>query len=431
MNLAFLACGLLLAGAGRLLAQDSVVPARLSLEDALRIAEARNPRLVVAQQGVAASDADVLGAGKRPNPAFAFSSEGIPLSQQNGAPFLDNQELAFSVQQEFEPGGRRGLRTEQAQRGADASRASVRDVLRQLRFEVRRAYMQVVLAKADDEVAHTTLEEIDRVLALNRIRYEQGELSGVELRRLQVERFRFADDVFGAELALKNTRSALLALLNLRPLDQKFETVDDLLPTSTAASSASSPEVAGSPVGLALASRPDLDAARWERERAGAGLRLQSALGTPSFFVGAGVKRDFGMMGWIFTFGVPLPIFNRNQAGVARADAEKQQATAQLAAVETQVSLEVQEALNTVDVTRRRISYVEGEYLKSAREARDIVLASYGSGAATLIDYLDAQRALREALRTQNRARFDYRISLFQYEAAIGTPAAAQGKEMR
>ena len=431
MNRAFLACGLLLSGASRLLAQDSVVPARLSLEDALRIAEARNPQLVFAQQGVVASDADVMGAGKRPNPAFTFSSEGIPLSQQDWAPFLDSQELALSVQQEFETGGRRRLRTEQAQRGADRSRASVRDAFRQLRFDVRRAYMQVVLAKADDKVAHTTIEEIDRVLALNRIRYEQGELSGVELRRLQVERFRFADDVFVAELALKNTRSALLALLNLRPLDQTFETVDDLLPTSIAATIGAPPEAMDSPIDVALASRPDLDVARRERERADAGLRLQSALGTPSFFVGAGLKRDFGMMGWIFTFGVPLPIFNRNQAGVARADAEKQQATAQLAAVETQISLEVQEALNAVDVTRRRISYVEGEYLKSAREARDIVLASYRSGAATLIDYLDAERALREALRTQNRARFDYRISLFQYEAALGTPAAAQGKEMR
>jgi cobalt-zinc-cadmium efflux system outer membrane protein len=408
-----------------------VVPARLSLEDALRIAEARNPQLVVAQQGVVASEADVLGAGKRPNPAFTFSSEGIPLSQQNRPPFFDNQELAFGVQQELEPGGRRRLRTEQAQRGAEASRASVRDAFRQLRFEVRRAYMQVVLAKADDEVARTTLEEIDKVLALNRARYEQGELSGVELRRLQVERFRFADDAFVAELALKNTRSALLALLNLRPLDQAFDTVDDLLPTSIAAAISSSRDATDSPVGLALASRPDLDAARRERERAEAGLRLQHALRTPSFFVGAGLKRDFGTSGLVFTFGVPLPIFNRFEAGIARAGAEQQQATARLAAVETQVSLDVQEALNAVDVTRRRNSYVEGEYLKSAREARDIVLASYRSGAATLIDYLDAQRALREALRTQNRARFDYRISLFQYEAALGTPAAAQGKEMR
>jgi cobalt-zinc-cadmium efflux system outer membrane protein len=303
-------------------------------------------------------------------------------------------------------------------------------VLRQLRFDVRRAYVQVVLAKADDDVARTTLEEIDTVLALNRIRYDQGELSGVELRRLQVERFRFADDSFAAELALRNARSRLLALLNVRPLDQPFETIDDLLSTSIAATSVTSPETTESAVGRALANRPDLDAARRERERAEAGIRLQHALRTPSFSLGAGLKRDFGANGLVVTFGVPLPLFNHNEGGVARAAAEERRAAAGLAAAELRVSLDVQEALNALDVSRRRLTYVEGEYLKNAREARDIVLASYRSGATTLIDYLDAQRALREALRTQNRARFDYRISLFQYEAAVGTLSAAQRKEL-
>jgi cobalt-zinc-cadmium efflux system outer membrane protein len=419
-----------LALCGPLYAQSADVPARLSLEDALRIAEARNPQIVVAEQGVVASEADVAGARKRPNPAFIVSSEGIPLSQPNRPSFFNNQELAFGIQQELESGGRRQLRTEQAQRGADAARALSRDALRQLRFAVRRAYMQVVLAKADDEVARTTLEEIDKVLALNRARYEQGELSGGELRRLQVERFRFADDAFAAELALRNARSALLALLNLRPLDQSFDTTDDILPASIAATMTASPEATTSAVGQALTSRPDLDAARREQDRAEAGLRLQRALRTPSLSVGAGLKRDFGTNGFVFTFGVPLPLFNRNEAGVARAGAEQRQAAARLTAVETQVSLDVQEALNAVDVSRRRLSYVEGEYLKNAREARDIVLASYRMGGATLIDYLDAQRALREALRTQNRVRFEYRISLFQYEAAVGTPPPARGKDL-
>jgi len=412
--------------------QDARVPAKLSLEDALRIAEARNPQIVVAQQGVAASEADVVGAGKRPNPAFAWTSEGFPIAaQQNRLSFFDNQELSFSVQQELEVGGRRDRRIEQSQRGVDVSRAMSRDALRQLRFEVRRAYMQAVLAKADDGVARATLEEIDRVLALNRARYEQGELSGGELRRLQVERFRFADDAFATELALKNARSALLALLNLRPLDQPFDTTDEMLPVRMAAPAAALPEAASAAVERALASRPDLEAARREQDRATAGLRLQQALRKPSLFIGAGLKRDFGTNGFIFTFGVPLQLFNRNQGGVARAGAEQRQAAAQLTAAETRVSLEVQEALNAVDVSRRRLDYVEGEYLKSAREARDIVLASYRSGGATLIDYLDAQRALREALRTQNRVRFDYRISLFQYEAAVGTQPPAQGKDLR
>jgi cobalt-zinc-cadmium efflux system outer membrane protein len=338
--------------------------------------------------------------------------------------------MRFEIQQTFEPGARRNLRTEQANYGVAASRASVQDTLRELRFDVRRAYMGVVLAKADDEVARTTLEEIDKVLALNRARYEQGELSGVELRRLQVERFRFADDAFAAELALRNSRSTLLALLNVRPLDQPFDTTEDLLPASFAgAPGPPAQETAGSAITLALATRPDLDAARREQQRAEAGLRLQSALRHPVFSVGAGLQRDFGANGLVVTFAMPMQLFNSNQGGVARAGAEQQQAAARLAAVEARVTLDVQQALNATDVARRRVSYVEGEYLKSAREARDIILASYRSGAATLIDYLDAQRALREALRTQNRARFDYRISLFQFEAAVGAPASGQGQD--
>ena len=191
-SLCIAVAGLVLSAA--VSAQDTGVPARLSLDEALRLAEARNPQLAGLQQAVVASEADLTGAGKRPNPVLSVVSEGLPLSEPDRPSFLDDQELAAWIEQEVELGGRRGRRTEVAQLGLDASRETLRDARRQLRFEVRRAYMQAVLAKADDEVARTTLEEIDKVLALNRARYEQGELSGVELRRLQVERFRFADD---------------------------------------------------------------------------------------------------------------------------------------------------------------------------------------------------------------------------------------------
>jgi cobalt-zinc-cadmium efflux system outer membrane protein len=66
------------------------------------------------------------------------------------------------------------------------------------------------------------------------------------------------------------------------------------------------------------------------------------------------------------------------------------------------------------------VAAIASEYVKNAREARDIVLAAYRAGAATLIDYLDAQRAYREAQRAEHRARFDYRVSVFELEAAVG-----------
>ncbi|HOQ60253.1 MAG TPA: TolC family protein [Vicinamibacterales bacterium] len=403
-------------------AQSPDGPMTLTLDAALRIAEARNPGVVVAQQAAAAAEADLAGASRRPNPSLSLESEGL-LSRRS-TPFADGQQIQLALQQELETGGRRGLRTEQARLALDSSRASAQDALRQLRFDVRLAYLRVVLAKADEEVTRETLAEIDRVLAINRARYDAGELAGVELRRLQVERFRFADEAFASELALKRARSELLALLDLHPLDRPFDVADELAsPAEAPLPSAQADAAAGASLDRALTARPDLQAARHDVERAEAGIRLQRALGRPTLVVGAGVQRDYGSNGLVFSVGMPLPIFNRNEAGVRRGTAERRQAEAAQRATEARVALEVRQALDAADVARRRLAYIEGEYLRSAREARDIVLASYRSGAASLIDYLDAERALREALRTRNRARFDHRVSVFQYEAAVGAPA--------
>jgi cobalt-zinc-cadmium efflux system outer membrane protein len=90
------------------------------------------------------------------------------------------------------------------------------------------------------------------------------------------------------------------------------------------------------------------------------------------------------------------------------------------AATATEVLLDVQQAANAVAVSRERVAYIEREYLSPSRESRDIVLASYRVGAADLIDFLDAQRAFRDTLRTYNRALYEQRLAIFQLAAATG-----------
>jgi len=191
------------------------VPARLTLDEALRLAESRNPALAEARARTALAETEALGASKRPNPSLDLESRGYPLFESNRPGFWDNQELTIAVDQEFEPGDRRRWRTEAAQLGAQASAAGSLDALRRLRLDVQRAYAAVVLASADRDSAAATLDDVAKVLSINRARYDQGELSGVELRRLQVERHRFADDALVADLVLRNARSRLLALLDL------------------------------------------------------------------------------------------------------------------------------------------------------------------------------------------------------------------------
>lgn len=78
---------------------------------------------------------------------------------------------------------------------------------------------------------------------------------------------------------------------------------------------------------------------------------------------------------------VPLPLFNRDPGGVARAEAERGRAQNQHAATTLGAALDVQQAINTLDVDRQRVQYIEREYLSNARESRDITLASVHSSA--------------------------------------------------
>lgn len=424
-------CVLVLALAAPALGQELSVPERLSLVDALRIAAERNPSFLAAQNAVEIAQAGTLDAGLRLNPALTVESEGYPLSAANRPAFFNDQELSIRFDQEIETAGRRRLRTDAAQASVTVAESQRRDRLRQLELEVRRAYFQTVLAQADRDVAQIALGEIDQVIMLNRARFQQGEISGAEVRRLQVERLRFADDVFTAELALRNARSALLSLMNLPALGTPFEVIEPLEPPAdflrvnaiAIAADPAAPIQSAALLQQALSSRPDLIAARQREQRADSETRLQRALRSPNVTVGGGYKRDFGTNAVVFGVTVPLPLSNRNQGGVARAEAERRLAANEAAAATTSVRLEVQQAVNALEINRQRVDYIRREYLTNAREARDIVLTSYRLGAADLIDFLDAQRAFRETQRTYNRALYDERISIFQLAAAVGTPS--------
>jgi cobalt-zinc-cadmium efflux system outer membrane protein len=422
-------------GASVSFAQEPTIPEKLTLAQALTVALERNPTLTAARGDVDIASADRIGARLRPNPALTLDSEGYPLGQGGGQGFFNNQELTIRIDQEIDVGSRRALRTSIAEAGVKSAQARFENARRILTLDVQRAYFQAVLATADRDVARMALQEIDQALGLNRSRFEQGEISGGELRRLQVERLRFVDDVFAAELALRNARSALLALMNVNNLSQAFEVTEPLaanpVPASptppgvvTAVQTSVIGEQASALIAAAIARRPDVLAAQHEVTRTDTQTRFQRALRTPNVTLGAGYKRDFGTNAVVFGATMPLPFGNRNQGGVARADAERQQAASRVRAVELVVRLEVQQAANAVDVNRERVQYIEREYLTTARDSRDIVLASYRLGAADLIDFLDAQRAYRDTVRTYNRALYDQRVSLFELAAATAQPAA-------
>ncbi|MGE0703137.1 MAG: TolC family protein [Vicinamibacterales bacterium] len=413
-------------------AQDVSVPMRLTLAEAIEIAEARNSQYRAAQSGLDIAEADRLEASARPNPAVSAEFENYPLFESSRPPFFEGQELTVRVDQEIETAGRRRLRIESATAGLDIARAQIADARRQLEVEVSRAYFELALAQADREVANAALAELERVIELSAARVKVGEAPGAELRRLQVERLRFVDDVFAADLAARNARAALLGLLGGADLQQPLEAVDplDAAPVRTAegqviATAAGVSLAPGDLQTLAVRSRPDLQAAQTARDRSATETRRQRALRTPNVTVGGGYRRDFGTNAVVFGVTVPLPLFSSlNPGGVQRAEAEQRRADALAEAALRSVQVELQQAVNAVQINAERVAYIEREYLTNAQQSRDIVRASYELGAADLIDFLDAQRTYRETQRVRNRALHDLRITLIELAAAIGTPVS-------
>lgn len=417
---------LALALSGHAWAQE--LPATLALHDALQLATSRNPTLAAAANDVEIAEADRLQTTRRLNPAVTTGSEGYPLFSSPRPAFIDGQELTVRIDQELETAGRRRLRSEGAAASVAVARSLLVDQRRRLTLSVQRAYLQAVLAKTDREVARAALADIDQVLRITRARLDQGEIAGGELRRLQVERLRFVDDQFATELALKNAKAALLAIMGFADLSRDFD-VSGLLtevPASLAGLSTGSSAATLDRAALerqALAARPDLIAARGEEQRADSETLLQRALRTPNITVGGGYRRTLTSNGIVFGVTVPVPVFNRNPGGVARAEAERRRAANRSAAAEASVRLDVQEAVNAIEVNQARVRYIEQDTLTAAREAREAVMAAYQVGEAGLIDYLDAQRSFRETLRIYNRALYERRISDFEVAAAIGGPS--------
>lgn len=394
------------------------LPQQITLADATRLAVERNPLIAAGHNAVEMAEADAVTARLHPNPAVTVETENYPYFRSNPGPYFSNQEITARFDYEIQTRNRLKLRTAAAEETVEREEAVYRNEMRLLRLEVQSAFYRVLLAQSNLDLAQSTLEQTDQVIALNQTRFEQGDISELELTRVQVERLQFADDVFQARLEVRNAKAALLALLNAPDLGTDVTVVGDLseTPQLGVPFEAAPNEL----YELASGTRPDLRAAQAELQRAAAQNRLQRAVSSPNVTVGGGYKRNGPDNSLVFGVTIPLPIFDRNQGGVLRSEAESRRAANVAAATRKQIELEIQQAYNAFQVNRERVEYIRSQQVQRAEQVSQVTLTAYRLGGSPLMDYLDAQRRYRDTMRVFNRALFDERTSRFQLAAAVG-----------
>ena len=402
-------CCLALFGAGAAVhAQERL--SSLTLEQALRLASETNPNVRAKEFELKAVGAGEITAGLRPNPTANFLAE-----QFGGASSASQTQYTINIGQPIELGGKRQRRIDSATAQTKVTAHELADLRRQIDFQVKKTFTDILVAKDALALSEQNLSALDELEKIQRLRAEKGDLSGLELLRIQVQRFAFERDAADARQALRAAKIGLRSLIGADKVTDDFDAAGSL---ELRQSSYTQSEL----YRRALDTRPDIRAAEAARNKAKADINLAKANAwwdvTPQVeYQRIGPDNTIG-----FGFGLPLRIFDRNQGEIARTRADALRVDAVRDAVVIRALSEVDTALAAVDTERGKVEVLRDTYLPKAKQARETVEFAYRRGGVSLLDYLDAQRTYRETALQYLQALGNYQTAIYLLEAAVGAP---------
>ena len=325
--------------------------------------EAANPTLNAAHLSVDESKAQEITAYLRPNPELTLATDGTQLAPSDAwRPFAGTQ-FSGSLSYLHERQHKRELRLESAQKATAITQSQLADQQRTLLFNLRNAFVQTLQAKAVLALANENLSYYDQVLKVSRERRLAGDISQVDLDRLEVQRVQYETDIQTATVNLRTAKIQLLTLLNDRTPVEKFDVAgafdfqERLLPLEELRIAAQE-------------ARPDLKVALQSEDKAKADHLLAMANGStdPTFSGWIAHNASFNNPFANNTIGasvtIPLRIFDKNQGEKARTEVDIRRMERLRAAAAAQVFSDVDSAYATLSSNLTLLAAYKSRYLR-------------------------------------------------------------------
>ena len=370
----------------------------------------RNLELQAARYRLERTRADQIAAKLRPNPSVSFTAENLRLTGPLIAGGL--YEIGAAWAQPIELGGKRAARIRVADASVSSAEARFADTMRQGIAEVRRLFLQAVLASRSIEVAKENQQTFQNLVQLNLTRFQEGAIPEADLIKVRLERIKFDSAVRQAELSFKQAMIRLAENLEDETITKRDVAAEFNMPLLR-------PDLE-SLRQTALRERPDVQAAEREVQAARERLVLEQARSHADITPFIGYKRlaaDNTIMAGI---SIPLKTQDKNQAGIARAEADQKAAQVSLEVARSHTIAEVDAAYEGFDTAREQVQIFRDELLNQADESRSIALAAYEEGATPLLSVLEAQRTRAEVRQQYFKTLFDYQVSISELELAVG-----------
>lgn len=357
--------------------------------------------------------ADLIDAGLLRNPILQLVLPLGPYRQLESA-------LTFPFEVFWQRKKRVAAATGEVQRVAQGLEQNALHLAR----DVRLAWADWWVAHERARLASEAVVVRQQIVKLTNVRLRVGDISEIETMAARV------DESLALEQAARFKRETITARDRLRQLlgasesSHEFQLPSDTTPAANAplalkvrdgvqvkfddllqAAFESRPDLRSAELGIEAAAKR----AKWEHSR------IVTLAGLLNIKQGEGVS--FAPRPG---FVAELPVFNRNQGGIARADAEVERAAWQYLSVRQRIAAEVQEAFNQMNQVRQTLAYWQNEIIPQAEETTRLSNRSYTRGDQSYLFVLDATRRLVDVRLREVDLHLDVRRAIIQLDRSLG-----------
>ncbi len=402
--------------------------APLTLTQAVDEARTHGFDLRTAQLAVEQARGDRLAAGALANPTLSIGA-GPSLGCYGPGCRAGSPTLTASVSEQGALWqllvGKRGLKLDAAQAGVDSAEAQQADSRRQLDSLVKQQFVAAITAERAIEFSEQVRDSTAQTAALIRERYKAGAVDEADVSRVETQRFE-AEQALDASRQNADQQRSLLAFLLGRESGAKDLTLEAGVYTRPAASPELDHATLTELITRALEHRADVRAQEALVKQAEATVASLERQRVPDVALGAtfaqqGLSPDFSSPpNVVVSLSLPIPIAYQLQGELARARATVQAQKVALEKTRAQVRTDVESAWAAFQAARLQSRRMDDNLLRQADRARTLVSVQYDKGAASLIEFLDAQRTFVAINVESLQVVQAWWTAIFRLEAATG-----------
>ncbi len=384
----------------------------LTLPTALQQAVAANPRLESADRTIGMADGRRQQANALPNPTIGFEVDNFAPGSSNT---VGGAETTLMLSQLVELGGKRDARVSAALGDYEAARWEREAARLELLSETTLAFVEAVAAQRRVQLLDRQAATLEKLVPLMQRRVEAGASSPSEVARLQAAVGMTRLERERARLALAIARRALASHMGRD------------LPDFTSVSGDFGRTVRPAPLEALIKSMEDNpQLMRWTAIRAqrDGDLLVARLKPVPDVTASLGWRyySESGESAVRLGVSMPIPVLDRNRGAIREAQENAQKAHAERAVNRLALIAVVGKAHDTANSQLQQLDLLRKTILPAARQAYATIEAGYGQGRFTLLEILDAYRAVADAELLEHEALANFHAAVATIEGLVASP---------